>query len=298
MNNQNWNGIRSFIEVSEYGSFTGAAQATGLSKAVLSQQLSNLEKELGVQLMHRTTRKLRLTELGEVYRQKCLEGINHLDIAKEWVTQASNSLAGRIKVNMVGGYLGEQLLAPLLIEFQAKHPEIEININFSSHQVDLLATQFDLVIRMGALPDSSLIGRHLLNISTCYVATPEFLQQYPEIKEPMDLVNVPLIYGSVNKWTFKNGKEEQVIKAQKGLNVANGAVMCQAAVAGLGVARLADVYVASLLAQGKLVEVLPQWRETTALTLLCPPSQHQLYRVRVLMSFLVDNLKERYEALI
>lgn len=298
MNNQNWNGIRSFIEVSEHGSFTGAAQATGLSKAVLSQQLSNLEKELGVQLMHRTTRKLRLTELGEIYLQKCLESINHLNIAKEWVTQASNSLAGKVRVNMVGGYLGEQLLAPLLIEFQAAHPEVEIKINFSSQKVDLLASQFDLVIRMGALPDSSLIGRHLLNIKTCYVATPEFLDQHPDIKDPSDLTNVPLIYGSVNKWTLRNGDEEQVIKANKGLNVANGAVMCQAAVAGLGVARLADVYVSSLLKQGKLVEVLPHWRETTALTLLCPPSQHQLFRVKVLMNYLVDNLKARYEQLV
>ncbi|MDG1734203.1 MAG: LysR family transcriptional regulator [Thalassotalea sp.] len=302
MNNQNYNGIRSFIAVSKCGSFTLAAEETGLSKAVLSQQLSALEKELEVQLMHRTTRKLRLTELGEVYLAKCQQGFKELELAKDWVTQASTALAGPIKINMVGGVIGEQMLAPLLIQFQQNHPEIELSINFSSHQVDLLASQFDLVIRMGTLADSSLVGRHLINITTRYVAAPEFLNKHQAIQHPQDLNQVPLIYGSVNKWLFKQGKQgniqEQQVKASKGLQVANGEVMCQAALAGLGVARLADVYVAKYLASGELFEVLPQWQEITPLTLLCPPSQYQLERIRVLMNFLINNIPNRYEQLL
>ncbi len=296
MNNQNWNGIRSFLAVAEHGSFTAAAEATGLSKAALSQQVSALEQSLGVQLLHRTTRKLRLTELGDGYLVRCRQAMGELALADEWVTQSRGAMAGPLRVNTVGGLLGEDLLAPLLLEFQQQHPEIELQLSFSSQQVDLLENPFDLVIRLGALADSSLVGRQLQLMTTRYVASPAFLAAHPPITQPADLKTLPLVCGSVSEWLFQRDGEQQRIKVAKSFRIANGRVMCQAAMAGLGVARLIDVYVARAIAEGQLVEVLPQWRETTPLTLLCPPAQYPLHRVRALMDWLVQRLPEQYQA--
>lgn len=295
MNNQNWTGIRSFLAVAEHGSFTAAADASGLSKAALSQQVSALELALGVQLLHRTTRKLRLTELGEGYLARCREAMGALTLADEWVTQSAGAMAGPLRVNTVGGLVGEELLAPLLLAFQQAYPEIELQLSFSSQQVDLLAQQYDLVIRLGALADSSLIGRQLQQMTTRYVASPAFIASHPPITQPADLKTLPLVCGSVSEWLFQREGEQQRIKVGQSFRIANGRVMCQAAMAGLGVARLIDVYVAQALAEGQLVEVLPQWREITPLTLLCPPAQYPLHRVRVLMDWLVQRLPERYE---
>ncbi|MCG8425816.1 MAG: LysR substrate-binding domain-containing protein [Chromatiales bacterium] len=294
MNNIYWSGIRSFLIVVEYGSFTAAAEATGLSKAGLSQQVSALEASLGAQLLHRTTRKLRLTEVGQGYYQMCRQGMQQLDSAQEWVTQTAHALKGTIRMNAVGGLIGEALIAPLLIEFQAAHPEVEVVLDFSSQWVDLMSSDYDLVMRMGDLQDSSLIARRLHTITTRFVASPDFICRYGEIHHPDDLKLLPLVYGSVREWRFVKDDQECSVFAEKGFQIANGRVMYQAALAGLGVSRLADVYVQAAINQGRLVEVLPDWREVTPLSLISPPARYQLHRVRMLMDWLVERFEPCY----
>lgn len=298
MDNQYWNGIRSLLWVMEYGSFTKAADKVGISKAALSQQVSQLEKELGVQLLHRTTRKMRLTEAGYLYVKRCRNAIQQLEIAQEEVLDAMQALSGVIRINTVGGLIGEELLAPVLLAFQRKYPKIEIRLDFSSHHVNLLEEHYDLVIRMGELPDSSLLGRHLLNLRTCYVASPELLQQYPKLQHPNDLKQMPLVYGSVKEWSLQKEDEQIQIKVTDGFAITNGRVMAKAAEQGLGVARVADVYVAEAIAQQRLVEVLPEWSEITPLTMLCPPARYPLHRIRVLMDWLIEHTSKQYKQLL
>ncbi len=295
MNNNYWSGIRSFLAVVEHGSFTAAADACGLSKTSLSQQLSALEKSLGVQLLYRTTRKLRLTEVGRGYYQMCRQGMQQMDSAREWATQATHALSGTVRMNAVGGLIGEELIAPLLIEFQGSHPEIDVSLDFSSQRVDLMASDYDLVMRMGDLPDSSLVARRLHTITTRYVASPDFIHQHGDIGHPEDLRQLPLISGSITSWQFINRDQQVTVQADRGFRIANGRVMYQAALAGLGVARLADVYVEAAIREGTLVEVLPDWSQTTPLSLVCPPARHQLHRVRALMDWLVMHFGSRYQ---
>lgn len=290
-----WNGIRSFLAVAEHGSFTAAADATGLSKASLSQQVSELENQLGVQLLHRTTRQLRLTELGQGYLTQCQQGVAQLENARRWVSQSTDAMQGTIRMNAVGGLIGEELIAPLLIRFQQQHPDIHIKLDFSSQRVDLLSSDYDVVMRMGELPDSTLIARRLHTITTRYVASPGCLAEYPDIAHPRDLARLPLIYGSVSEWQFSNGEEQVTVHAQQGFQIANGRVMYQAALAGQGVARLADVYVQGAISHGELLEVLPDWQLSTPLSLVCPPGRYQLKRVRALMDFLIDQFPALYQ---
>lgn len=294
MNNQYWNGIHSFLAVAEHVSFTAAADAVGVSKSSLSQHVSALEKSLGVQLLYRTTRTLRLTDVGRGYLQRCQQGMEQLDSAREWASQANQSLQGRILMNAVGGLIGEELIAPLVIEFQRSYPQVDVVLDFSSQRVDLMSDHFDLVMRMGDLPDSSLVARRLHTITTRYVASPEFIEQHGEVSRPQDLIDLPVVCGSVSEWLFARQQERVSIHINKGFKVANGRVMLQAAKSGLGVARLADVYVQKDIAKGTLVEVLPDWNHTTTLSLVCPPARYQLQRVKALMDWLVERFGFRY----
>lgn len=179
MNNLSWRGIRAFIYVAECGSFTSAAEAMGASKANVSQLVSELESSLGVQLLYRTTRQLRLTEIGDGYFRKCKEAMLQLDAAAEWAQQTTSEIKGRIHMNSVGGPIGEELIAPLVMSFQSAYPNVEVELDFSKHRVDLIEDSYDLVLRVGEMPDSTLIARRLTTLRTHYVASPDFLERHP-----------------------------------------------------------------------------------------------------------------------
>lgn len=297
MNNPSSRGIRAFLLVAECGSFTAAAEVSGFSKANLSQLVTQLEAALGVQLLYRTTRSLRLTEVGEGYYQRCKQALRQLDAASEWASQSTDELRGRIRMNAVGGLIGEALISPLVMQFQQRHPEVRVQLDFSSVKVDLIEDQYELVVRMGALPDSTLVARTLGVMTTRYVASPDFLARHGSIHEPEDLKSLSLIYGSVDHWLFRCGQEQRVVNVNPdiSLKMVSGRVMRQAALAGLGVTRLADVYCQADIEYGDLVEVLPSWSETTPISLVCPPIRHQLSRVRALMDWLCNGFEPCYQ---
>ncbi|MCX2780449.1 LysR family transcriptional regulator [Microbulbifer thermotolerans] len=295
MNNISWRWVRAFLLVAEYGSFTAASNASGHSKANISQQVTALEQALGVQLLHRTTRNLRLTSVGRGYFERSQLAFRQLDSAAEWAMQSTQELKGVIRMNSVGGLIGEELIAPLVFRFQQANPEVDVELDFSSTRVDLLNSPYDLVVRMGELTDSTLVARSLHRITTRYVASPEFLAHHGPIHAPADLRELPLIYGSVDHWLLERGDEQQLIPAKNGFRIVSGRAMRQAALSGLGVTRLTDTYVQADIARGDLVEVLPEWSETTQLSLVCPPHRHQLKRVRGLMDWLKEHFAEVYE---
>ncbi|NVH51646.1 LysR family transcriptional regulator [Photobacterium damselae subsp. damselae] len=294
MNNVSWKGIRAFIYVAEHGSFTIAARTLGSSKANVSQLVTELENSLGVQLLFRTTRKLRLTDIGDGYYQRCKIAMLQLNSAKEWAIESKSELKGRIRMNSVGGPIGEELIAPLVMSFQKQYPDIEVELDFSNTQVDLLEQQYDLVLRVGLLSDSSLIARHLCELTTYYVASPDFLNSHGPITKPEDLEHLPLIYGSIDHWVLKNGEEQKIIHMKKGMKVATGRTMRQAAISGLGVTRLTDVYCHTDIQNNRLIDVLPNWSEKIPLSLVCPPTKYHLLRVRTLMDWIVDRFYKKY----
>ncbi|NHI01659.1 LysR family transcriptional regulator [Oceanimonas sp. MB9] len=294
MNNISWRWVRAFLLVAEHGSFTAAADASGQSKANLSQQVTELEQALQVQLLHRTTRSLRLTQIGEGYFERSQLAFRQLESAAEWAMQSTKELKGVIRMNSVGGIIGEELIAPLVFRFQQAHPGVEVELDFSSPRVDLLSSPYDLVVRMGVLEDSSLVARSLHRVTTRYVASPAFLAQHGPVREPADLRGLPLIYGSVEHWLLERGTEQQLIQAKNGFRITSGRAMRQAALSGLGVTRLTDAYVQTDIDRGALVEVLPEWSQTTQLSLVCPPHRFQLQRVRGLMDWLKSHFAGVY----
>ncbi len=294
MNNISWRATRSFLLVAEQGSFTKAASISGFSKANLSQQVTELEGALSVQLLHRTTRKLRLTEVGEGYYKRAKQAMLALDGAAQWAMESTQDVKGMIHMNAVGGPIGEELIAPIVMSFQRENSAVDVHLDFSSIRVDLIDGRYDLVVRMGDLEDSSLVMQKLATINTKYVASAQFVERNSKVKTPNDLKALPLIYGSVNEWILVKAKERHHIQAQ-GIKVTSGRVMRQAALEGLGIARLADVYVQADIDAGRLIEVLPDWSEQTALSMICPPHRYQLPRVKLLMQCLKKQFSDKHQ---
>lgn len=295
MNNLRWRSIFFFIHVAEQQSFTKAADILGVAKSNLSQNIKDLESHLKVQLLYRNTRHVKLTEIGEQYYQKCKKSFHDLDIATQLATQESNKLEGLIKINCVGGILGEEVIAPILLKFKQENPNVNIHLDFSSNIVNLLEQNYDLVIRMGELPDSNLIVSPLKTVSTKYVANKDLLKKYGKIESPKQLENIPLIYGSVKQWSLTSLKDKYIIHIHNnGIHVTSGRVMKQAALSGLGVTRLIDVYVESDISKGRLVEILPEYAEITQLSIVSPPARYQLKRVSSLIKHLKENFAQKY----
>lgn len=295
MNNTQWRSIQSFIYVAEQQSFTKAADILGVAKSNLSQSIKDLESQLSVQLLYRSTRHVRLTEIGQEYYHRCKKALRDIDIATQIATQENNELKGTIKINCVGGIIGEDVIAPLLLEFQQQNPNVNIHLDFSSSRINLLDSDYDLVIRMGSLPDSNLIVSQLRKVSTKYVATSNLIKQYGQIKDPKQLENIPLIYGSIKQWSFISGEDSYTLHIHNnGIHVTNGRVMKQAALLGLGVTRLVDIYVDTDIKNKNLVEILPKYAETTQLSIVSLPVKYQLKRISFLIKYLKQHFNERY----
>ncbi|QLE78384.1 LysR family transcriptional regulator [Francisella sp. Scap27] len=295
MNNIHWRGVYSFIHVAEQQSFTKAADILGVAKSNLSQSIKDLEAHLKIQLFYRSTRHVRLTEVGNEYYKRCKKALQDLDIATQLASQESNEINGTIKINCVGGMLGEDVVAPLLLKFQQLNPNIKIHLDFSSKRINLLESDYDFVIRMGNLPDSNLIVSSLRTVSTRYVASKEFLKKHGEITSPHELERLPLIYGSIKQWNLVSTNDKYTLHIHNnGTHATNGRVMKQAALLGLGVTRLVDLYVDAAINNESLVEVLSEYAENTQLSIVSQPVRYQLKRVSSLIQYLKQNFNQKY----
>ena len=283
--------VIALITVVETGSFTKAAECLTISKARISQQVSSLEKSLGMTLLHRTTRKIRLTDAGESYYNECRRAATILSTAKQQITEDQNAAEGIIKLNSVGGIFAEKLLAPAIIKFMQAYPKIAIHLDLTSGQVDMLSESFDLVLRTGQLEDSSLIGRELMKLRTHVIASPEYLKQHTKLLTPQDLTQHYCLCGTVSKWRFINSLSNQSLDvAVTGhLMAANGHIICEAVNAGLGVGRLNELYTSELISSGKVIELFENWYcDPQPVSLLYPKVRYKTLRVKLFIEFLVN----------
>lgn len=288
------------VAVAEHKSLTLAAEQLGCSKAHLSQQIKKLEQQYKIQLFHRTTRQLKLTTIGESFLLECKQAIKLVEQAELHLMDTQNTLSGTINVTSVGGIFGEKYIAPAVISFMKQHPDIKINLDFSSHHQDLISSPYDLAIRMGPLEDSSLVAKRLCTYKPTLVASPQYLKHYGTPKHPKDLSNHRTISGSITRWQFlrevksstrSSEKYEHVVSSI--LSSSNGHVMLSACEAGLGIARLPSMYVDKSLETGKLVSILTRWNQTQhPCSVVYPPGQFRLNRVKAFTDWLTEHVPQ------
>lgn len=295
-------GITEFVAVAQAGSFTAAAHALDTSKSRLSQAVSRLEQELGVTLLQRTTRRISLTDVGDAFYQQCRQGLDLLRLAVDDAQTQQQQISGSIRINSVGGILGEQWLSPILLRFMALYPQITIDLDFSSHRVDLISDQFDLVVRMGELPDSSLIARPLQQLESIVCASPDFIARHGMPLHPDGLSQRPAALGSLTRYHFSHsGSSDALVPQQDSiewhassrLRCRNGHVMKQAALQGTAFTILPRIYLQAALERGTLVQLLPGWvLKPAILSLVYPQHRYRLRRVELLVDFLTEELRK------
>jgi len=283
--------LKAFVIIAKHGSFTKAAEILGCSRSHLSKQLNLLETQLGVSLITRTTRAQRLTEQGQLLFNQCQLAFNTLDTAVQMTMEQAHQLKGNININCVGGYLGEDIIAKLIARFIQKHPDIRVNLDFSSERVDLLSGQFDVVFRMGKLPDSGLIARKLMTITNGLFASPNYLRKYGSPAMPDELIRHQCITGSINHWLFQHGKKANVsqeVVVSGAIRCKNGRVIKNMAIANNGIARLPFYYCQEELKAQQLVSVFEDWKlADTPLYLIYHKDHFQAQRLKVFVDFIV-----------
>ncbi|WP_295899171.1 LysR substrate-binding domain-containing protein [uncultured Vibrio sp.] len=290
INDINLADIRSFVLITELGNFTKAAEALDVSRSHVSRQVSNLEKQVGATLLLRTTRTLKLTSAGRHFHHQCQQALMQIDQALIAVSDDIDAIQGEIRVNCVGGYLGEQLVATYASEFMQKNPDVVINLDFSSHRINLISDEFDVAFRMGRLDDAGFIARKLINVEMGTFASPRYLEQYGYPESPKALNSHRCLTGSVKRWTFYNEKNlEEEVSVKGHLQCKNGRVLVQSAVNGNGIIRVPKLYCLSELNQKRLVDVFDDWHiPSVEFSLLYHQDKYRPKRLQAFIQYMVE----------
>jgi len=285
--------IRAFALIAQHGSFTAVSELLLCSRSHLSKQLNKLEANLGVKLITRTTRTQKLTEQGKLFYDQVSQGLLTIDNAIEQVVESSDAITGVLNINCVGGVIGEELITKLISDFTKVHPQVNINLDFSSRRVDLVSGEFDLVFRMGQLQDSSLICRKLTDLPIMTLATPKYLEKYDKLTHPKDLNNHQCITGSVKHWSFSNNLDASLkvdIAIEGQFQCKNGRAMLINALADNGIARLPQLYCKQELERRELVSVFDEWEiPDTPLYMVYVQNKFMPNKLKVFIEFVKNN---------
>ncbi|MDH0342291.1 MULTISPECIES: LysR family transcriptional regulator [Chromobacterium] len=283
--------IRAFVCVAELGSFAAAAERLELSRAMVTKLVSSLEGRLGVRLMHRTTRRLSLTEAGETYLGQAGGLLAELDDLDARLSQGASSPVGRLRVSAPVSF-GMRYLGRVVAGFHQQYPQIEVELNLNDRRVDLVEEGFDLGLRVSNLSDSSLVARRLARIRDLVVAAPSYLQRCGTPATPADLAEHQcLLYALTtqpNLWDFTapDGSSGRV-KVKGMLRANNGDILTDAAIHGMGVILQPRFLVEQGLAEGTLVPLLSDYDwHCLDLSAVYPARRHVPGKVRAFVDYL------------
>ncbi|TSE35628.1 LysR family transcriptional regulator [Tepidimonas charontis] len=292
--------METFVAVATRGSLAAAARAEGVVPAIIGRRLDALEEHLGVKLLVRTTRRLTLTPEGSTYLEDCQRLLAELAQAEANISAGGHSVRGHLRITAPAGF-GRQHVAPLVPAFRARHPDVTISLNLSDRVVDLVAEGYDCAVRVGDLPDSSLVSVRLADNRRLVVAIPAYLQRRGTPRHPRDLLQHDCLVLSSDAsqtrgWAFSvpsgNGRREPMFVRPRGpLDCSDGQVLYQWCLAGLGLAWRSTWEVQADIDAGRLVSVLDDYAAPpNGIYAVFPSARHLPQRVRAWIDF----LKEHY----
>lgn len=287
-----------FLRVLDLGTISAAARSLGVSVAVASQRLKRLERDLGVVLLHRTTRQLHATPEGAALAAQGRVLVEDLEALTSGLRQAANEVSGTLRVTMPASF-GRQYVSPLLPAFLTRHPRIKLNVNLSDELLDLVGAGFDLGIRVGVLGDSGLVARQLATNRRVLCASPAYLKQRGHPRHPKDLVKHECLLlvgtsGPQDIWRFADGNGGEIVQRIRSRFESNtGELLRDAAVAGVGIAIHSLWHVHDELRRGQLQVVLPKYPiATTGIHAVMPQRRLVPPRVRAFVDFLAEHFGE------
>ena len=280
--------IRAFVEVAEAGGFARAGRTLNVSTSMVSRRLSRLEVELGATLFTRTTRGVALTEAGANFRPYADRALAELEAGRDAAAQG-DALTGSQRIAAPLSF-GTLHLAPVLAEFAAAHPGLVLDTDYSDRMVNLIAERFDAAVRIGSLPDSSLIARKIAPIHAAIVASPAYLSRMGEPKTVKDLDRHEAVVQQGAAWKFGDGGRDLSTRMKIRLRSNSGEAVATAAETGLGIAALPTFLTGQAIAEGRLVRILPDvtFPDLGLYVVRAPPAGPAPAKIRALTDVLLE----------
>ncbi len=299
-----------FSEVAQQGSFAVVARRRDRDASFVSRTVSALEGELGLRLFQRTTRRVELTEAGQIFLQRVEPLLVGMAEARAAAMAVSSTPAGHLRMTCSVSF-GQQCLVPLLAEFRSRFPQISLDLVVTDANLDLVAERIDLAVRLGSRPVEDFISTKIMDTSYLVCASPQYLAQQAPVRTPADLGGhkclIMPVPGFSSRWLFKGGEagsdaqpenlapHEVAVKGD--IIISNAMVVRDAAIAGLGPALLPHWLVGSALASGRLVDLFPQYQASPTITnpgvwLVYPSRAFLAQKVRVAIDFFKTKLKQ------
>ncbi len=292
-------GLALFAKIVQYGSLSGAAEHSGMTRSAISKQLSALEKKLGVQLLQRSTRRLTLTEAGKHFLEEARTVAGALDDVLTLKEEIQGQASGRLVVSCSAG-IGKIHLVPLLIEFNKAYPAVQIRLQLEDRIVDLIDEQIDLAIRVGHLPDSTQIARRIGQMQWVICASPEYLARRGTPEKPIDVLRHDCLYyqnsqSALNRWHFAGPHGEQTIKVDGALSINDSTALIEAARRGMGLLWVDKSEVLRELQTGELVRIFQDYSHGDAYPVYARYSARKYLpaKTRLFLDFLVKHFAPR-----
>ncbi len=292
--------FESFVSVATRGSLTAAAKAEGVAPAIMGRRLDALEAHLGVKLLVRTTRRISLTHEGSAFLEDCQRVLADVANAEASVSEGGVKATGHLRITAPAGF-GRRHVAPLVPRFRELHPDVTISLNLSDRVVDMAGEGYDCAVRVGDLPDSSLVSVRIADNRRLCVATPAYLQRHGTPRHPSDLLQFDCLTLSseasqIRGWAFRmptegGGTEVGYIKPGGPLDCSDGQVLHDWCLSGYGIAWRSTWEVEAEIAAGRLVEVLADFAAPpNGIYVVFPQRKHMPLRVRLWIEY----LKQQY----
>ncbi len=282
--------LKLFVRVAALHNISQAGSELGLSAAVASAQLNKLEQSLGVRLLHRSTRRVALTDEGKAFLPHAEDVLASVEAAQEVIGGAGSEPAGTLRIAASASF-GRMHLIPALAAFNLRYPKINVDLRLSDTIVDLIEGGFDMAIRIAALPDSTLVARKLATDKRILFASPDYLARHgtPQSLEQLKEHNCITLAG-LDLWAFDSSEGIKTVKVQGSLRIDNGEAVRDACVAGMGLAISSTWCAYHHVLRGELVPILTAFplQERTAIWSVRPNARMMPHRVRVFIDFLEE----------
>ena len=288
------NAIALFVKVVEHKTFSEAARRLDVPVSSVSRKVSELEKALDVRLLERSTRQLRVTELGQEYYAYCRRGLEEIEAGGLMLHERQAEISGTLRLSVPPG-LADRLVVPLVTAFQATYPAVTVRVFITDRNVDFIEDAVDLALRVGKLEDSSLVARPLCRYRHILVVSPGYLQAFGTPEHPDELPAHRMITfdGWFNNVTLKlvHGDQVRKVKIEGVLALNDYTGILSAAEVGEGIAEIPSLICGEALLDGRLVEVMPDWRfPPTTLSAVYPTNRNLSRIVRLFKDFCVEHV--------
>lgn len=286
----NINGMLAFVRAAQCHSFTTAGERLGISASAVGKSVARLEARLGIRLFNRSTRRISLTDEGQLFFERCQSIVSQIEEAEHELSRLSSRPRGKLRVSLPA--IGYRMLLPHLSEFMQRYPEIELELDFSDRIVDIIAEGVDVAMRSGELTDSEMRSRKLGPFRFVIVGSPDYFLRFPQPQTPQDLQqHLCLRYrfpknGQFQNWDFNNDYAGPIPTT---LSFNNLEALLQASLRGIGLTYAPQFIVKEYLASGELISVLGDYLDDAGkFSVVWPSSRHLLPKIRVFIDFLTE----------